>query len=78
MADLVERACQVSIYNPHPFAFPAQGVKQGLYRVVAAAARPEPIGSGLEPGLPLGLQSITYPCLMTPVRDNWNSERPQF
>src|SRR5271166_797892 len=25
---------------------------------------------GLEPGLPLGLQRVTYPCLMTPVRNN--------
>jgi hypothetical protein len=34
--------------------------------------------TGLEPGLPLGLQRITYPCLMTPIRDNRNSERPHF
>ena len=78
VADLVERACQVSIKNPHPPGFPVQGVKQGFYRVVAAAARPEPIRSGLEPGLPLGLQRITYPCLMAPIRNNRNSERPHF
>ncbi len=55
-----------------------QGIEQGFYRVVAAAARPEPIRSGLKLGLPLGLQRITYPCLMTPVRDYRNSERAHF
>ena len=34
------------------------------YRVMAAAARPEPIRSGLEPGLPLGFQRITDPSLV--------------
>ena len=34
--------------------------------------------TGLEPGFPLGLQRITYPCLMTPVRNHRNSERPHF
>src|SRR5260370_8486454 len=43
-----------------------------------APARPEPVRSGLEPVLPLGLQRITHPCLMTPVRDHRNSERPHF
>ena len=43
VADLVERACQISVKNPHPPGFPIQGAEQGLYRVVAAAARPEPI-----------------------------------
>ena len=78
VADLVERACQVSVKNPHPPGFPAQGVIQGFYRVVTAAARPEPVGPGLEPGLPLGLQRITYPCLMAPIRKNRNSEWPHF
>ena len=78
VADLVECACQISIKNPHPLGFPAQGAEQRLYRVVTAATRPEPVRTGLEPGLPLGLQRITYPCLMTPIRDNRNSERPHF
>src|SRR5208282_638058 len=78
VADLVERACQISIKNPHPPGFPVQGVVQGFYRVVTAATRPEPIGPGLEPGLPLGLQRITYPCLMAPIRKNRNSERAHF
>src|SRR6185437_10565385 len=75
VADLVERGRQISIKNPHPLRLPVQGAIQGLYRVVAAAARPEPIRSRLKPGLPLRLQRITYPCLMAPVRDYRNSER---
>jgi DNA invertase Pin-like site-specific DNA recombinase len=67
VADLVECACQIGVKNPHPFGFPVQDVKQGLYRVVAAATRPEPIGPGLEPGLPLRLQRIFDPCLVAPV-----------
>src|SRR5208337_5321959 len=67
VADLVERACQVSVKNPHPLRFPAQGIKQGFYRIMAAAARPEPIRSGFEPSLPFGFQRIPYPCLMAPV-----------
>src|SRR6266851_864471 len=78
VADLVECACQISVKNPHPPGFPVQGVVQGFYRVVTAAARPEPVGPGLEPGLPLGLQRITYPCLMAPIRKNRNSERAHF
>src|SRR5262249_7868351 len=48
---------------------------QGLYRVVAAAPRPKPIGSGLKPGLPLGLQCLPDPGLMAPVQDHWYAER---
>ncbi len=78
MADLVERARQVGVEYPRPRGIPAQGDKQGLDRVMAAAARPEPIGSGLKPGLPLGLQRISHPCLMAPVNQHRNSERPHF
>src|ERR1022692_3681165 len=45
---------------------------------MAASARPEPIGSGLEPGFPLGFQCVTYPALVAAVRDDRNSERPQL
>ena len=45
---------------------------------MAAAARPEPVRSGLEPGLPLGFQRITYPRLVASVQQNRNSERPHF
>ena len=52
VADLVECACQISVKNPYPAGFPVQGIEQGFYRVMAAAARPEPIRPGLESGLP--------------------------
>ena len=68
VADLVECGCQVRVQYPYPPGFPAQGIEQRLDRVMAAAARPEPIRSGLEPGLPLGLQRILHPGLMAPVR----------
>src|SRR5712691_1579919 len=78
MVDVVECACQVGVKNPHPPGFPAQGLEQRSYRVVAAATRPEPIASGLEPGLPLGLQRLPDPGLVAPVQDHWNSERAHF
>ncbi len=78
MADLVERASQVGVKYPHPRRFPAQGVIQGLDRVVAAAARPEPIRTGLEPGLPLGLQRIFHPRLMAAVDQQRYPEGPHF
>src|SRR5260370_26290150 len=54
LADLVERGGQVTIQNPYPRGLSLKGGEQGFYRVVAAPARPEPIGPGLKPRLPLG------------------------
>src|SRR6266508_3462072 len=45
---------------------------------MAAAARPEPVRSGFESGLPFGLQCVADPCLVAPVRDHGNSERAQL
>jgi hypothetical protein len=55
-----------------------QGIEQGFYRVVTAAARPEPIRPGLKLGLPLGFQRITYPALMAAVGQYRNSDRAHF
>src|SRR5713101_4199881 len=55
-----------------------QGIEQGFYRVVTAAARPEPIRPGLKLGLPLGFQRITYPALMAAVGQHRNSDRAHF
>src|SRR5258707_1889818 len=74
VADLVERACQVRVKNPHPRGLPAQGLEQRLDRVVAAAARPEPIRPGLEPGLHLGFQVFAHPALMAGVGEQGDSE----
>src|SRR6266699_4680202 len=78
VVDVVERAGQVGVKNPHPLGLTTQGVEQGLYRVVAAATRPKPIASGLEPGLPLGLQCVADPGLVAPVHDHWDAERAHF
>ena len=45
---------------------------------MAAAARPEPVGAGLEPGLPLGFQRVPDPCLVAAVHDHGNPERAQL
>src|SRR5258707_9457887 len=70
VADLVDRARQVRVKNPHPRGLPAQGLEQRLDRIMAAAARPEPIRPGLEPGLPLGLQRVAHPALMAAVGEH--------
>ncbi len=79
MIDLVERARQVRVQRPHAPGHRALArVEDRRDRVVAAAPRPEPIGSGLEPGLPLGFQRVLDPVLMTPVHDHRNAERAEF
>ena len=77
--DLVERRRQVGVKNPHPLgARPlADGVDR-LDRVMAASARPEPVRTRFEPGLPLGFQRVTDPSLVASVHDHRNSGRPRF
>jgi hypothetical protein len=61
MVDFVERRGQVGIERPHALGQqPRAYVVDRIDRVMAAAARPEPVRSGLEPGLPLRLQRVTY------------------
>ncbi len=79
VVDVVERPSQIRVQDPHPSRIPArQGAVDGLDRVMAAAARPEPIRSGLESGLPLGFQCVADPCLVASVRDHGNPERAQL
>jgi hypothetical protein len=79
MIDGVERRGQVSVQRPGALGHRALAhAVDRLDRVMAAAARPEPIRSGLEPGLPPGLQRVLDPVLMTPVQDHGNPERPQL
>jgi site-specific DNA recombinase len=69
--DRVERRCQVRVEHPHPLAARAlEGLVDGFDRVVVGAARPEPIASGLEPGLPLRLQRMTDPLLVAAVHQH--------
>ena len=76
MIDAVERGRQVGVQDPHsPGAGPAQCGVQGADRVGAAAAGAKPVGTGFEPGLPLGFQRVADPGLMTPIHDHWDAER---
>src|SRR5262249_55988634 len=75
VVDVVERSGQVGIENPESPGFPApQRGKDRCYCVVTGTAWSKPIGSGFEPGLPLGFQRVTYPGLLSTVSDDRNSE----
>ena len=75
--ELVECLCQIGVQRPQAVRASAlDDLVDGLDRVVAAAARPKPVGPRLEPGLPLGLQRVDDTCLVAPVGDHGNSERP--
>jgi site-specific DNA recombinase len=77
--ELVERGGQVGVQRPHTLAgLTACGHEDSLHRVLAAAARPEPIRPGLEPGLPLGFQRGRRQGLKRPVGDHGNSESAPF
>ena len=79
MVDAVERRSQVRVQRPQaPGRRAFACVVDHRDRVLAAPARPEPIRSGLEPGLPLGLQRVTDPLLVAAVQEHGNAERPQL
>ena len=79
MVDSVERRGQVSIQRPHAAGHRALAhVIDRRDRVMAAAAWPKPIRSGLEPGLPLGLQRMADPLLVAAVHDHGNAERAKL
>src|SRR6185437_4904212 len=75
VADLVECRRQVRVEDPCPLRVALERVIERLGRVLAAASRPEPVRSGLEPGLPLRLQRILDPRLMAPVQKHGYPER---
>jgi site-specific DNA recombinase len=79
VVELVERRGQVRVQRPDPCGPAALArVVDRLDRVLAAAARPEPVRSGFEPGLPFRLQRVLGPHLVTAVRENGNAERAQL
>ena len=79
MVELVERRGQVRVKGPYSCGPAALArVVDRLDRVLAAAARPEPVGPGFEPGLPLRLQRVLGPCLVTAVHEHGNAERAQL
>jgi len=80
MIDAVERRRQIRVERPTPPGVRAPGdVEDGVDRIVAATARPEPVGPGLEPCLPLGFQRVDDPGLKAPVDnhpDPFDERRP--
>ena len=69
--DAVERAGQIGVQRPLPLgAFALHELVDGLDRVMAAAAGPEPVVPRLEPSLPLGLQCAHDPCLVAAVENH--------
>ena len=71
MIDAVECGSQVRVQRPLALARGAAcGHEDGLHRVLAAAARPEPIRPGLKPGLPLRFQRTGRQGLKGPVGDH--------
>jgi hypothetical protein len=79
MIDAVERRGEVRVQRPHALSQrPRAHVADRRDRVLAAPARPEPIRSGLEPGLPLRLQRVFHPGLMAPVDQHGNPERAKL
>ena len=79
MADFVERRCQVGVQRPCALGHRAFAhVVNRADRVLAAAARPEPVRPGFEPGLPLRFQRVTDPLLVAAVHQHGNPERAKF
>ena len=80
MIDLVERRRQVRVQQPFPLdssSCSAWGIDR-RDRIVAAAARPKPIGFRFEPRFRCGSRALPDPRLMAAVRDHWNTERALF
>ena len=79
VVDSVECRGQVRVQNPPaPRVFPAAHNMDDRDRVLTTSARPEPVRSGREPGLPLGFQRIPAARLVSAISYRGNSERPLF
>jgi DNA invertase Pin-like site-specific DNA recombinase len=79
VADPVERRRQVRVQSPPPGRAGALAhLVDGLDRVVAATAGPEPVRPRLEPGLPLGFQRARRQGLQPPVGDHGNPQAAPF
>src|SRR5215218_7767200 len=75
MIDSVERRFQVSVERPLPARVTTlAGPEDGLDRVMAAAAGPEPVGSRLKPCLPLRFQRPQHHRLERSVAQNRNAQ----
>ena len=68
MVDFVECRGQVCVQNPSALrVFPAAHDVDDRDRVLTTSARPEPIRSGREPGLPLGFQRVPAARLVSAI-----------
>ena len=76
VADFIECGFQVGVENPVPFrVFRRDGPVDHLDRIMASAARPEPVLLLVQPGFPFGFQSAAHPLLLGTVGNDRNSER---
>jgi hypothetical protein len=76
VVDRVEGPGQIRVQDPSTLAaIAAQRLEDDLDRVMAAPTRPKPVGSRLEPGLPLGLQRVLHARLLRAIGDHWYPER---
>jgi hypothetical protein len=70
---------EISIEDPLPSRVTAlDDLVDGLDRVMTSPARPEPVTSGLEPGLPFRLQRVTHHSLPGAITDHGDAEGTQF
>ena len=70
VADPVKRPGQVRVEHPQPPGVLLGDVENRFDRVMAAAARPKPVGLRLKPRFPLGLQRVHDPRLMHAICDH--------
>ena len=76
MVDAVERRRQIRVQHPPALrVLPIQRQVDRRNRVLAATARPKPIGPRLKPRLPLGLQRVEGTCLQHAINDHGNTKR---
>src|SRR5664280_3551090 len=71
MIDPVERRRQVRVQHPLPLGVcTPRDMEDGVDRVMATPARPEPVGPWLESGFPLGFQRVDHASLQHAINDD--------
>jgi hypothetical protein len=76
VVDLVKGRGQVRVHDPQPFGvLAAGGVEDRFDRVMAAPARPEPVGFWFKLRFPFWFQRVDHPSLQDPVNDHRDADR---